>query len=68
MFSDIDRSLLFMPETPILALIVRDTLAYLTLFLLICLILQRESGTIKITNLLVIVLIADAVQNAMADD
>ena len=32
------------------------------------LVLRRESGTIGMTNLFVVVLIADAAQNAMAND
>jgi uncharacterized membrane protein YcaP (DUF421 family) len=41
---------------------------YLALFLLLRFVLKRESGTVGITDLLVIVLIADAAQNAMAND
>jgi uncharacterized membrane protein YcaP (DUF421 family) len=56
----------FMPDTPILEIIVRGTVTYLALFTLLRVILRRESGNLGITDMLVIVLIADASQNAMA--
>jgi len=40
----------------------------LALFLLLRLVLKRQSGNMGVTDLLVIVLIADAAQNAMASD
>ncbi len=59
---------LFAFETPWLEIVVRGTAIYLGLFLLLRLVLKRQAGTVGITDLLVIVLIADAAQNAMADD
>lgn len=53
-------------HTPVLETIVRGTLVYLALFLMLRLVLKRESGTLAVTDLLVVVLIADAAQNAMA--
>jgi uncharacterized membrane protein YcaP (DUF421 family) len=41
---------------------------YLSLFFLLRLVLKREAGQMGLTDVLVIVLIADAAQNAMADD
>ena len=38
------------------------------MFALLRFVLKREAGTLAITDLLVVVLIADAAQNAMADD
>jgi uncharacterized membrane protein YcaP (DUF421 family) len=58
----------FAPKTPLLEIFVRGTVVYLALFFLLRIVLKRESGTTGITDLLVIVLIADAAQNAMADD
>jgi uncharacterized membrane protein YcaP (DUF421 family) len=46
----------------------RGTVVYLALFLLLRLVLRRESAAVGVTDLLVVVLIADAAQNAMADD
>src|SRR3954451_9354077 len=45
----------------------RGTLIYLCLFLLLRLVLKRQAAGVAITDLLVIVLIADAAHNAMAD-
>jgi uncharacterized membrane protein YcaP (DUF421 family) len=55
-------------ETPPLEIIVRGSVVYLALYFLLRVVLKRESGTTGVTDLLVIVLIADAAQNAMADD
>jgi uncharacterized membrane protein YcaP (DUF421 family) len=41
---------------------------YLGLFLMLRLILRRQPGTITLSDLLVLVLVADAAQNAMAAD
>lgn len=56
----------FVLDTPILETVLRGSVVYLALFTLLRLVLQRESGGVGITDLLVIVLIADAAQNAMA--
>lgn len=56
----------FQPDTPLLEIFVRGTVMYLGLFVLLRLVLKRQSGAVGITDLLVIVLIADAAQNAMA--
>lgn len=56
----------FMPDGPVLEIIVRGTVTYLALFTLLRIILRREAGNLGITDMLVIVLLADASQNAMA--
>ena len=58
----------FVPDTPLLEIIVRGTVVYLGLFALLRLVLKRESGAVGITDLLVVVLLADAAQNGLADD
>jgi uncharacterized membrane protein YcaP (DUF421 family) len=58
----------FLPQTPVLELVVRGSAIYLALFLLLRLLLKRQSGTLGLTDLLVVVLIADAAQNAMANE
>lgn len=63
----VDWEALFVPQTSLLELVIRGSLMYLSLFLLLRLVLKREAGTVSITDLLVIVLLADAAQNAMAD-
>jgi uncharacterized membrane protein YcaP (DUF421 family) len=52
----------------LLEIFIRGTLIYLGLFLLLRVLLKRESGTLGITDMLLVVLIADAAQNGMADD
>jgi uncharacterized membrane protein YcaP (DUF421 family) len=55
----------FVPTT-VLEVVVRGTIVYLVLFALFRLILKRQSGALGVTDLLVVVLVADAAQNAMA--
>ena len=62
----IDWHKVFMPDTPVLEIFVRGTVMYLALFILLRIILRREAGNIGITDILVIVLLADASQNGMA--
>jgi uncharacterized membrane protein YcaP (DUF421 family) len=62
----VDWSNLFVPHTPLLEIFIRGTVTYLSLFFILRIVLKRESGTTGVTNLLVIVLIADASQNAMS--
>jgi uncharacterized membrane protein YcaP (DUF421 family) len=63
----VDWGRAFLPQTPMLELIVRGSVVYLALFALLRVILKWQSGTLGLTDLLVIVLIADAAQNAMAN-
>jgi len=65
---DIDWHQLFVPSVPIVETILRGTVVYLALFALLRFLLRREAGTVGVTDLLVVVLIADAAQNAMASD
>lgn len=64
----VDWQKVFMPDVPILEIIVRGTVTYLALFTLLRIILRRESSNLGITDMLVIVLIADASQNSMAGE
>ena len=65
--SQIDWKSVFVPSVHIAEIFLRGTIVYL--FLLIVLrILRREAGAIGISDLLVVVLIADAAQNAMASE
>lgn len=61
-----DWTQIFAPTTPLLETFVRGTVVYLALFLMLRFIAKREAGTMGITDMLVLVLIADAAQNAMA--
>jgi len=62
----VDWSKLFVPEHSVLEMIVRGTLMYLALFILLRLMGRRQSGSLGTADLLVIVLIADAAQNGLA--
>ena len=58
---------LFTPSVPVAETILRGSVVYLFLFLLLR-VLRRDAGAIGITDLLVVVIIADAAQNAMAGE
>lgn len=57
---------IFVPSMSILELIVRGSLVYLALFTVLRFLPSRQMGTLGITDLLVVVLFAEAAQNAMA--
>jgi len=59
---------LFVPQNSIIELIFRGSVIYLTLFLLLRVVIRRRVGALSMTDLLVIVLIADAAQNGMAGE
>lgn len=65
MDSSIDWATLFLPSLNIGEIFLRGSIVYLFLFFLLR-ILRRQAGTISTSDLLVIVLIADAAQNALA--
>lgn len=64
----IEWSELFMLDVSLLEIFVRGSVIYLSLLFLLRVILKRQAGTVGMTDLLVIVLIADAAQNGMAND
>ena len=64
----INWSEVFIPSVSVGEIILRGTLVYLGIFCLTRLVLRREAGTIGLPDLLMVVLIADAAQNAMAAD
>jgi uncharacterized membrane protein YcaP (DUF421 family) len=63
----VDWSHLLIPTTPIVEIVLRGTVVYLAIFLMLRLVLKRQSGMVGEADILVVVLIADAAQNAMAD-
>ncbi|HET9613187.1 MAG TPA: YetF domain-containing protein [Candidatus Limnocylindrales bacterium] len=63
---NIDLGKILLPDTPILEIFIRGTITYLALFLLLRFTRKRQAGGMGMTDLLVIVLIADASQNSMA--
>ena len=66
-FPEIDWQSVFIPSLHIGEIVLRGTIVYLFLFILLRL-LRRGAGAIGISDLLVVVLIADAAQNAMASE
>lgn len=56
----------FSLDTPPLEILVRGTVIYLALYALLRVVLKRETGITSMTDLLAVVLIADAAQNGMA--
>ena len=65
---DVDWEALFTFSVPPLALVVRSTLTYIFLFCLFRFVVRRDAGALGLSDLLVLVIIADAAQNAMAGD
>jgi uncharacterized membrane protein YcaP (DUF421 family) len=65
--SQIDWQSVFTPSLHIAEIILRGTIVYLFLFVLLR-IIRRGAGTIGLSDLVVVVLIADAAQNAMASE
>lgn len=63
-----DWKSIFLPDTPLLEIIVRGTIMYIALFAMLRVILKRQTGSLGITDLLLITLLADAAQNAMAGE
>src|SRR5690625_584075 len=62
----VDWARLFSFDTPPAEIVIRGTIIYVTIYALLRVVLKRESGTNGITDLIVVVLIADAAQNGMA--
>lgn len=63
----IDWNSAFVPTVSVAEMVLRGTLVYLLLFFVLR-VLRREAGALGISDLLVVVLIADAAQNAMASE
>lgn len=67
-FAGVEWLELFVPQAPLLEIVTRGTVIYLGLFALMRGVLKREAGTVGITDLLVVVLLADAAQNSLAPE
>jgi uncharacterized membrane protein YcaP (DUF421 family) len=63
----IDWKAVFVPTVSLAEIVLRGTIVYLLLFFVMR-VLRREAGALGISDLLVVVLIADAAQNAMSSD
>ena len=68
MFESVDWKQILVPSVPLVETFVRGTIVYLVLFALLRFVSTREAGSVGITDMLVLVLIADAAQNAMAGE
>src|SRR5215217_5846617 len=65
--SQIDWKSIFIPSMSVAEIFLRGTFVYLLLFFILR-VLRREAGSVGISDLLVVVLIADAAQNAMGSE
>lgn len=63
-----DWETMFLPGGPLLAMVIRGTLVYLAIFAMLRLLPRRQVGSLGVADLIVIMLVADAAQNAMADE
>lgn len=63
-----DWHAIFVPTLPLAEVVLRGTIVYFALFALLRLLPKRALGSIGTADLLMLVLIADAVQNAMGAD
>lgn len=64
----IDWQSVFVPSGSLIEIVLRGSVIYLALFLMMRFVLKREAGTVGMADLLMVVLVADAAQNAMARD
>ena len=64
---NIDWRQMFVPDQSILSMVIRGTIMYLGMFILLR-IFRRQAGSVSIADLLLIVIIADAAQNGMAGE
>lgn len=65
---DVDWSELFSLTTPVAEIVVRGTAMYWFLFLLFRFVIRRDVGSVGIADILLLVIVADASQNAMAGE
>lgn len=56
------------PDASHLEIIIRGSVMYISLFVLLRVILKRQTGTLGMSDLLLVTLLADASQNGMAGD
>lgn len=68
LLGETDWGALFVPDTPVIEIVVRGTVMYFAMFLLLRFVQKRGASSLSTTDLLVIVLIADAAQNGMAGE
>jgi uncharacterized membrane protein YcaP (DUF421 family) len=59
---------MLVPTHSVAEMVARGTIMYLVIFVMMRFMLKRQSGGLSIPDVLLIVLLADAAQNGMADD
>jgi uncharacterized membrane protein YcaP (DUF421 family) len=59
---------LFLLDTPFFELVIRGTVMYFAILAAMRVLVRRHVGSMNLMDLLLVVLIADAAQNAMADE
>jgi len=64
----VDWTRLFVPSGSLVEIMVRGTMLYLSLFLLLRVLPRRQIGSLGVSDLLVVVIIADAAQNGLAGE
>jgi uncharacterized membrane protein YcaP (DUF421 family) len=64
----VDWARLFVPSGSLVEIVIRGTFLYIGLLAMLRLMPRREVGSVGVSDLLVLVLLADAAQNAMAGD
>lgn len=67
-FFDIDWAELFSLSVPLLEILIRGTAMYWFLFLIFRFVVRRDIGAVGIADILILVIVADASQNAMAGE
>jgi uncharacterized membrane protein YcaP (DUF421 family) len=65
---DVDWAGIFEPKHALLELFLRGTIMYLVIFVLLRVVVRREVGGIGMTDILVIVLIAEVAGNGISDN
>ncbi|TFW09568.1 DUF421 domain-containing protein, partial [Oxalobacteraceae bacterium OM1] len=65
---DVDWKELFAFSVPVAELLVRGTVMYWFLFALFRFVVRREVGGVGVGDILIMVIVADAAQNAMAGE
>src|ERR1044071_5411641 len=63
-----DWKSVFALDVPWFEIVLRGSIIYISLFILLRVVLKRQAGSLGMTDLLLITLIADASQNAMAGE
>jgi uncharacterized membrane protein YcaP (DUF421 family) len=67
-FFDINWAELFSLSVPLLEILIRGTATFWFLFLIFRFVVRRDIGAVGIADILILVIVADAAQNAMAGE